>query len=311
MPSGQSAKSSTLVDANALLKTVYQFPNGTWVENIAVRSNGKLLATLLFKPEVWEIDPIEYSANLIYSFPDANCTLGIAEYAPDAFGINVGNSTPAGGVTGSWSVWSLDLSQWRHHGPVILKSRPPVTARKILDITSATFLNGLAAPPLAPDIFLDDLTLKPNASAVPLLGVNGVQIRDNCLYYDNTFQSPLLARVPFHPTTATVSGPVEVLSNTHTYPLNGNNGQADDFTFDQGGKIWLATASSSLVKLDLTSKRQTLIAGEPGSLALVGSTAAKLARDGRTLYITTNGGISDPVNGIEGGKVFSLDTSLL
>nr|OQO22819.1 hypothetical protein B0A51_10052 [Rachicladosporium sp. CCFEE 5018] len=209
-----------------------------------------------------------------------------------------------------------------------------VTARKILDITSATFLNGLAAPPLAPgvllsadsgagliyridtkrstwDIFLDDLTLKPNASAVPVLGVNGVQIRDNYLYYDNTFQFPLLARVPFHPTTTTVSGPVEVLFNIHTYPLNGNNGQADDFTFDQGGEIWLATASSSLVKLDLTSKRQTLIAGEPGSLALVGSTATKFARDGRTLYITTNGGISDPVNGIEGGKVFSLDTSLL
>ncbi|OQO03839.1 hypothetical protein B0A48_10480 [Cryoendolithus antarcticus] len=135
--------------------------------------------------------------------------------------------------------------------------------------------------------------------------------RDNYLYYVNTSQAPLLARVRFHPVTANVAGPVEVLFDTHTYLLNGNNGQADDFTLDKEGNVWLATASSSLVKLDLRTKQQILIVGEPSSYALVGSTATKFARDEKTLYITTNGGISDPANGVEGGKVLSLGTSLL
>ncbi|KAK6441654.1 hypothetical protein LTR95_002101 [Oleoguttula sp. CCFEE 5521] len=321
-------------DGNALLNTVYQFPNETWVENIAVRSNGKLLVALLFKPEVWQIDPVKHAAELVYTFPAANCTLGIAEYGPDMFGVNVGNFTPSGGVQGSYSVWSLDLGQKYHGSPPKHTSRPHVVASKILDIPLANFLNGLAAPPLAPGVlfsadsgagviyrvdtksgtwstFLDDPSLKPNASAVPLLGVNGLQVRDNYLYYDNTFQTPLFARVPFHPTTAKVSGPVEVLFDTHTYPLNAGHGQGDDFSLDKEGNVWLATASSSLVKLDLRTQQQTLIAGEPSSFALVGSTATKFARNGKTLYITTNGGISDPVDGIEGGKVVSLDTSML
>src|ERR1700761_4932125 len=59
-------------------RLIYEFENETWVENIAVRSNGKLLVTLITAPEVWEVDPIESTASLVYKFPNASSALGIS-----------------------------------------------------------------------------------------------------------------------------------------------------------------------------------------------------------------------------------------
>ena len=78
---------------STLLRTVYEFPNETWVENLGQRANGKILVTLISAPEVWEIDPLTTppTAELIYRFPDATSALGIAEYQLDVFAVNVGN----------------------------------------------------------------------------------------------------------------------------------------------------------------------------------------------------------------------------
>lgn len=161
-------------------------------------------------------------------------------------------------------------------------------------------------------VFLDDPALKPNLTAAVILGVNGVHVRKGYLYFDNTFQPPLLARVPYNLKSARAIGPVEVIFKKATFPLNEGNGQADDFTFDRDRNAWLASASSSVVKLDLRRKTQELIAGGPDDPAIVGTTATAFGRtkkDCDVLYITTNGGLSDPsVAGIVGGKVVSLDT---
>jgi sugar lactone lactonase YvrE len=209
---------------------------------------------------------------------------------------------------------------------------------KIVDIPSAGFLNGMTAVPSVPDIlltadsgngliyridvssktwsvFLDDPTLKPNLTATVKLGVNGVHARDGYLYFDNTFQSPLLARVPYHAENATVARPVEIILKSATFPLSKGRGQADDFTFDYAGNTWLSSASSSVVKLDLKKKTQTLLAGGPDDVVLLGSTSTAFGRTEKNrdvLYITTNGGIADPsVAGLTGGKVLALDTRRL
>jgi sugar lactone lactonase YvrE len=209
---------------------------------------------------------------------------------------------------------------------------------KIVDIPSAEFLNGMTIVPGVPgvlltadsgaglvyridapskswSVFLDDPTLKPNLTAAVKLGVNGVHARDGYLYFDNTFQSPLLARVPYHTENATVAGPVEVVFESATFPLSKGRGQADDFTFDRAGNVWLSSASSSVVKLDLKKKTQTLIAGGPDDTVLLGSTSTtfgRTKRDRDVLYITTNGGISDPsVAGLTGGQVAALNTRWL
>jgi sugar lactone lactonase YvrE len=159
---------------------------------------------------------------------------------------------------------------------------------------------------------LDDPTLKPNLTASVKIGVNGVHVYRDQLYFDNTFRSPLLARVPFHPESAKKAGPVEVLFKAASFPLNEANGQADDFSFDSEGNIWLASRSSSVVKLDIRKKTQKLIAGGPDDPTLIGTTATAFGRtkkDKDVLYITTNGGLSDPsVVGVIGGKVLALNT---
>jgi hypothetical protein len=77
--------------ASPAIRTVYEFPNETWVENIAVRRNGNLLVTLIGVPEVWEIDAFTSQAELIQSFPDANTVSGISKVEDDVFAVAVGN----------------------------------------------------------------------------------------------------------------------------------------------------------------------------------------------------------------------------
>lgn len=267
---------------------------------------------MIGKPEVWQVDPDDHTAKLIYSFSYADSVLGIAEYEPDVFAVvsriircirvsthtctqNVGNFSLATGTatTGSWSVWTIDLNPEKHGKKASVK--------KTVDIKPAEFLNGLTAVPSAPGIllaadsgrglvyqidaykrswsvFLDDPTLKPNLTAALKLGVNGVHVRDKYLYFDNTFQPPLLARVPYNPRSVTPTGPVEIIFKSSSFPLNEGNGQADDFTFDKAGNVWLASASSSIVKLDIRRRVQTLIAGGPDDPTIVGTTATAFGR---------------------------------
>lgn len=307
--------------------------------------------TLINKPQVWQIDPATQSAELVHEFPQAVSAMGIAEYENDVFAVvsntftpalrssthsvnqNIGNfsDATATATTGSWSTWTLNFNHHRKH------SRS-VSVDKIVDIPSAEFLNGMTAVPGVPGIllaadsgaglvyridapsktwsvFLDDPTLKPNSTAAIKLGVNGVHVRDGYLYFDNTFQPPLLARVPYHTQNATAAGTVEVVFESATFPLNEGRGQADDFTFDRAGNVWLSSASSSVVKLDLKRHTQTLVAGGPDDAVLVGSTSTTFGRtkkDRDVLYITTNGGIGDPsVAGLTGGQVATLNTRWL
>lgn len=58
-----------------------------WVENIAVRSNGKILVTLINTPQVWQIDPASHIAELVHVFPHAISALGITEYEHDVFAV--------------------------------------------------------------------------------------------------------------------------------------------------------------------------------------------------------------------------------
>ena len=105
---------------------------------------------------------------------------------------------------------------------------------------------------------------------------------------------------------------MEIIFKAATFPLNEGHGQGDDFSFDSEGNVWLASASSSVVKLDVRKKTQRLVAGGPDDPTLIGTTATAFGRtkkDRDVLYITTNGGLSDPsVVGIIGGKVLALKT---
>ena len=76
------------------------FPNGTWVENINILSNGQLLVTLLNVPELYQVDPRGIQEpRLVQRLPGVEGLLGTAEVAPDVFAVIAGNFSLATDVS--------------------------------------------------------------------------------------------------------------------------------------------------------------------------------------------------------------------
>jgi hypothetical protein len=336
--------SQNSASGDTLLHTVYEFPNETWVENLAIRSNGNVLVTLIQKPEVWELDLHAKSVipHLVYSFPDALSVLGIAEVEHDVFVMAVGNWSDVtdSPQTGSWSIWSLDLHKQKYQNDAGWSKKKPINAKKIGDIPEAIFLNGLTILPGSSNLILvadsiagvvyrfnwrtgeqsiaiDDPVLKPNSSTPIKLGVNGIHVAPfapNALYATNSLKKPTFFRIPINPQNGSQVGAAKSIVDIPPFPLN-DGGAADDFTLQDDEFAWITSdISNTLYRASLNSGAVDVIAGAADSSLLAGLTScafgvtqADKAR-GR-LYITTNGGIaSPPRSGIVGGKVFSLDT---
>jgi hypothetical protein len=53
-----------------LVRLLYQYPEETWIENIAVRASGELLVTRLDQPHVEQFNPLEENAEpkVVHSF---------------------------------------------------------------------------------------------------------------------------------------------------------------------------------------------------------------------------------------------------
>ncbi|KAL1639091.1 hypothetical protein SLS58_008293 [Diplodia intermedia] len=144
------------------VRTVYQFANAaTWIENIAVRSNGNLLVTVLAPAaDLYEIvlsnhPPSSPSpspsntttttttttaeARLVHRFAAYEGLTGIAETAPDVFAVLAGNYSTAGG-TASWSLWEADFTTTTTTTSTVNELVP--------SIPNALVLNGMTTVPL-------------------------------------------------------------------------------------------------------------------------------------------------------------------
>ena len=313
--------------AKSPIQTIYEFPNETWVENIAVRSSGQLLVTIVTTPDLYQVDPFSSSpATLVHRFPHATSATGIAEVQPDVFVVVVGNwsSTTFTTTNGSYSVWKVDLRPFelRKNG---ITTKAAVS--KIADIPEASFLNGLTLlAPLSPylltsdsglgvvwrvnyltgeyKIVLDNALFKPVPGQIAL-GINGIRTRDSSAYFTNSFQG-LFGRVPIS-SVGTATGPYEVIAY---------NGAGDDFAFDREGNAYIAQDPGDALEQVTPEGKVTVLAGNVNETVLEGDTSAAFGRtwkDFETLYVTTNGGISGAVAGtsIVGGKVLAVDVLAL
>jgi len=92
-PTPYSHLTSQATASPALVEIIHEFPLGTWVENLAVRKNGQILASILTTPEIYLVDPSQQppTAALVATFPALGC-LGIAEVKPDLFYVITGTS---------------------------------------------------------------------------------------------------------------------------------------------------------------------------------------------------------------------------
>jgi hypothetical protein len=92
LPSASANERSTL---QFLLPNhvVHQFPDPTWLEKVATRSNGDLLITLLITPELWSIDLSIKTGSLVHKFDEYTSCVGMTELGHDIFYVLTGNSS--------------------------------------------------------------------------------------------------------------------------------------------------------------------------------------------------------------------------
>jgi len=286
------------------VEVVYEFPKGTWVENLAIRANDQILADLLSTPEIYQIDPAgAHPPQLIHKFTETTGVLGIAELFPDIFYVVTGNYsfatfTP---TPGSWQVWSINMNSYQLGGKI------PAIVKKVADLPGANFLNGATALDfpglmviadsglgavwrvnvLTGEVIkiIQDPTMAP-AATVPAVGINGVKVLNGFLYFTNT-NSDNFVRIPIH-RDGTAAGSAEIVAS-------GIAG-FDDFIFDKYGDAFFALdTENELGELLAGQTAPKILAGSPSLETIPGPTALRFGRgklDKETLYISTNGGIA-------------------
>lgn len=301
------------------LRTIYQFSNPNWIENIAVRSNGDLLFTMLTKPELYQLREAQGQPpqmELVHSFESLTGLMGIAETTEDSFIVAGGNfSSPGVGVPGTFSVWEIKMrGRW-----------PQVS--KVVDIPEAVLLNGVVTNPwIKNEVLIADSSLgkvfkvsvkekkyqvavevpemAPPADAPIQLGVNGVHIHDGFLFWTNSLLKTLF-RVRIDKNGIVAAGArVETIAT----PLS----SLDDFAIDRKGTSWVTTnANNSVLRISPNGK-SVVVAGSISELTVAGATAAAFGRkplDRDVLYVVTSGALAGPVNGTitEGGKIVAIN----
>ncbi|KAL9601938.1 MAG: hypothetical protein Q9219_002162 [cf. Caloplaca sp. 3 TL-2023] len=309
------------------VRTVAEFPKGTWLENVAVRPNDAILATLVTSPDLYQISPLSlYPPILIHSFANYTSLLGITEVAPDTFYVITGNFSlkTFSPSPGSNSVFEVDFRTFSR------TKNTPATVRKVADFPTATFLNGATTLSRETgEILLADsgagvvwkLNVRTGASSVvigdePLMkpvpgsslqnGINGLHIRNGVLYFSNSNQETLNS-VPIN-SDGTATGPAKAIASGLA---------VDDFALDARGQAYLTlNAENEVAKVTVPEGEATVLAGSPEDVVTVaGPAAAAFGRglvDRASLYVVTNGGISGYSSGnfSVGGRVSRIDVGL-
>ena len=124
------------------------------------------------------------------------------------------------------------------------------------------------------------------------------------VYFDNTSKK-LLGRVKISVSTLQPLGSIEILETTYG---------PDDFALDEeAGFVYFADGPlNSVLRIPLGGGEVETVIGGENSTVLPGPTSVAVGRgvsEKGWIFITTNGGYQNPVNGtyVEGGKVLAVD----
>ncbi|KAJ5298103.1 hypothetical protein PENANT_c063G07596 [Penicillium antarcticum] len=303
------------------VETLFQFPeNGSWVDNIVLRPDGNLLLTRLDVPEVWSINTTSGNATLAYSFPNVTSCFGISEIADDIFAVVVGNfSTETYKPdAGSFSVQKLDFSKIERKRDEHASESP--AASQIVALPEAEALNGMTTFSKDPDlvliadspkgvvwkvntktsnysIALNDTTMLPAKGQALPLGVNGLKVVEDYVYYSSTTRMEF-CRVKVDAEVRPV-GEYEVIASGFL---------PDNFDVTEDGIAYIATDPQNSVVRITASGQISLVAGGQLSTEMPGPTSTRLSEDRKSLFVGTSGGQVAPVLGTfkEPGKVVKI-----
>lgn len=222
------------------------------VENVAVRSNGQILATNMNSANLYTVDPVAKKSSTAVVVTGATGLSGIGEVSPDVFA-----------VIGGKGIYKVDFTG----------ASPKSTLIK--QITGASNLNGLA-------VFNDDTVLVADAGkgsvykfsistgeysealkdptmapsgAIPF-GIDGIKYSNGTVWYTNIFKNSF-HKVSVDPETAKATGSITTLWT---------NLMGDDLCFGPNGKIYVATNSGgTVVEVDPAVGKPTAVARVSGS----------------------------------------------
>lgn len=305
------------------VKIIHEFPRGTWVENLAVRSNGLILANLLSAPEIYQVNPTTGAASLATKIPAATGLLGIAEIEKDVYYVVAGNYSVATltAKAGTFSVWRVDVDTFK-------PNKTLAKVEKVVDIPQAQFLNGatvlsrregtlLIADSALGGVFRVNTRSKevklvikdPLFSITPAspveLGLNGLSYRGGELFFTNTNQG-LLGKILIQP-DGTPKAKAEVLSRGVAL--------VDDFAVGgKGGYFVTQDVPNQLSFVPPGGGNASVLVGANDRPGLKGPTSAAIGKGkgklGRgSLYIGTNGGALNYLSGnfTVGGTISRVD----
>ncbi|KAL7812680.1 hypothetical protein V8C44DRAFT_328966 [Trichoderma aethiopicum] len=321
------------------VSTLFEFPKPSYIENLAVRSNGQILISDLSTSQLTLFDPSALGPKepvFVHDFTESLGLAGIAEYQPDVFAVITGNvSLTSDDVqsAGTWIVWSVDLrgvDVSSRHGQAGL-TLPPVV-KKIAHVKPADFLNGISVLSekdqtlLVGDVnggVIWRLDIKTGhyevvinntytqlypATPFSASGVDGVHVRDGFVYFTN-FGNGTFNKMPIH-SDGTPAGPVTTIARNE-----GLFHEYDDFTFDCDGNAFVVTGGANTIEMiSADGKRQVVIAGSLNQTAIAEPTSCAFGRglhDKNILYVVTAGGMETPVNGniVIGGQLVAVNTT--
>ena len=324
-PSGNALHAPS---AEIEMSLIHEFPKPTWLENLAVMENGSILATEMTSARLWLIDPLKPNspAILIHEFPGYLGCLGIVETLHNSFAIVTGNFSFEGpkSTPGSYTVWSVNMGLSRLKAQV-------ATIQKIADTEQADFINGISylgqdqnALLLADStlglvfrldhetakvqVAIDDPLMK-KCSPTVLEGINGMKVFNGYLYFTNAYCG-YLAKVPI-----SRNGSARGASSISSYTDAPGKYIFDDFVIDRHGTIYVASGNKNSVTKVSASGHALDIAGSLNSTEIAEPTALAFGRtlaDQHILYVTTGGGMGDPINDtvVVGGQLLALDLRL-
>ncbi|KAL1792911.1 hypothetical protein ACET3X_009418 [Alternaria dauci] len=301
----------------AHVSTVYQFPNGTWLENIDVMRNGSLLVTTIGDAQVHivhpQTSPVTFST--VATFPDATGALGITEFQKNVFAVVVAKSAPENPPTlQSFSLWKLDLSHEDKTAKVSMMAElhdmgmpnGMATLNHETLLLADSWYGNIAAFNVKTgktEVVLQDPSLAANFSAPGIqLGANGLKVHGDYVYYTNTVQA-IAGRVRVHRSTGKPNGFFETVRDS---TLSG----PDDISIAKDGSIYVseplqAPQGDKVQHITLDGKVTTIAEG--GLVA--GSTASAFGRtkkDNGTLYVTTMGGFGADGQPKAGGRLVAV-----
>jgi hypothetical protein len=301
------------------LSPVAYFPEGYFLENLAVRADGSVLITAVLQKELWcvpgprpraDVDPV-----LVHTFEHP--VTGIVEVEPEVFIL----SLTEGYTTHESHLVRVDLTGWTPGQPVT----PDViyTFDGRVRALNGSCLLGPAVM-LAADCFAgliwridlgrgartatarvwlqhDTMADDPDSGVAwpPQPGVNGVRYgaQTGYLYYTSTAQKVFM-RVPVDPTTLDPAGAPEFVAAVDN---------ADDFCIDENAGFAYVTRhrANTFDRVPLAPRHGSEVrhlAGDPFNEILAGPSSAAWALGpgghGRVAYLTTDGGRTAPPDGI-------------